>query len=86
VLETERELTVGAVKVGKTKDIGSATLGGAVEAGAGSVVLASLELCRSSEGDAGEEGGDGGGELHFDGGDEGVNLIRLVGEVEEWWS
>lgn len=62
------ELTVGAVKVGNAEDIGSAALGGGIEAAAGNVKgLAVLELGRGSEGDAGKEGNDGGGELHFDG-------------------
>lgn len=62
-----RKLTVGAVKVGDAEDIGSAALGGAVEAGAGSVGDLTLAICGSGEGD-GEEGEDGGdGELHFDG-------------------
>lgn len=57
---------VGTVKVGNAEDIGSAALRGAVEAAAGDVDgLAVLELGRGSEGDAGEEGDKGGGELHL---------------------
>jgi hypothetical protein len=62
------ELTVGAVKVGNSEDIGSAALRGGIQAAAGNVDgLAVLELGRGSEGDAGKEGDDGGGELHLDG-------------------
>lgn len=81
MLET---LTVGAVKVSDAEDIGSAALGGAVEAGAGSVRDLTLAICGSGDGD-GEEGEDGGdGELHFDGWvglGFGSCVLGLVGEV-----
>lgn len=42
-------------------------MGSAVESAAGNVKLTLNDLSRGSEGDAGEEGDDGGGELHFEG-------------------
>lgn len=60
-------LTVGAVEISDTEDVGSAALGGAIEAGARSVGDLTLNDRGSgeSDGDEGEDGGDG--ELHFGG-------------------
>jgi hypothetical protein len=62
-----RELTVGAVKVCNTEDVGSAALRSAVESRAWSIGdLAVLNLNWGGEGNAGEDGSEGKSELHGD--------------------
>jgi len=58
---------VGAVEVREAEDVSRAALRSPVEAGAGDVDGLALLDNRGREGDAGEEGGDGDGELHLDG-------------------
>lgn len=52
-----KQRTLTAVEVGKSKDIGSATLGAAIQAGAGNVDLAVFDLHGW-----GSQGGDGEGD------------------------
>lgn len=60
------ELTVGAVEVRYSENVGSTALGSAVQAGARNVGLAILELGGNSGDEAGEEGSDGSGALHVE--------------------
>lgn len=57
-------LTIAAVKIGKSEDVGSAALGRAIQASTGNIDLTRLRSWKGT-GDAGQSENDG--ELHFDG-------------------
>lgn len=70
-------LTVRAIEVSDAEDIGSAALGGQLAAAGEVWNLASLLDGGGSDGSAGEEGDDDGGELHVGG-------VGFVGAVLGW--